>query len=44
MNTKCYTRHIHTYDMSNYIAQMKTSTDIENLIASVNQRMIADAR
>ena len=30
--------------MLNYIHQMKPSTDIENLIASVNQRMIAYAR
>ena len=36
--------HSYIYDMSNYIHQMKTSTDIENLIASVNQRMIAYAR
>ena len=32
------------YDMSNYIHQMKTSTDIKDLIASVNRRMIAYTR
>ena len=44
VNIKSYTRHSYIYDMLNYIHQMKPSTDIENLIASVNQRMIAYAR